>query len=170
MKIVFDTNVILSAYSTRGLANNLFEHCLEEHEIIISHQIFAELELRLQQKLKFPQERTSAILNFLSLACHVSSVAEVDPSICRDRSDLHILGLADKSKADIIVSGDEDLLIIQSFQGIPIRSPRQFWESERKKDASILGRMEPPTSRKVHDKSPRKYRLIRHKRIGTNKR
>lgn len=164
MKIVFDTNVILSAYLTRGLACTMFEHCLEEHEIIISTQILAELESRLQQKLKIPREKASAMLNLLRIACQVSAISEVDPSSCRDQSDLHILGLAENSKADIIISGDDDLLCIRAFQGIPIWSPRQFWEMERKNDPRLLGRMEKGTSKKIHEKSPGKYGTPQKKR------
>ena len=169
MKIVFDTNVILSAYLTRGLACTVFEHCLEEHEIIISTQILAELESRLQQKLKISQERASAMLNLLSIACQISAISEVDPSCCRDQSDLHILGLAHHSKADIIVSGDDDLLSIRSFQGIPILSPRRFWDMERKNDPNLLGRMEKGASKKIHDTNPEKYEAPQKSAAKKNK-
>jgi len=170
MKIVFDTNVILSAYVARGLANTVFEHCLEEHEIVISTAILTELESRLQEKLKIPKHNVSIMLNLLKLACQVSAVSEVDPSACRDRTDLHILGLALHSKADVIISGDEDLFILQSFRGIPIQTPRQFWESERKKDPRLIGMKAPGTSRKVHDQSQRRYQGVRHRTAETFKR
>jgi predicted nucleic acid-binding protein len=31
-------------------------------------------------------------------------------------------------KADVIISGDKDLLVIKTYQNIPIITPRQFWE------------------------------------------
>jgi|GEM_PF-136308 len=170
MKIVFDTNVILSAYVARGLANTVFEHCLEEHEIVISAPILAELESRLQEKLKIPKHNVAIMSDLLRIACQVDAVSEVDPSACRDRTDLHILGLALHSKADVIVSGDEDLLIIRSFNGIPIQTPRQFWESERKKDPRLLGMKTPGTSHKVHDRSPRKYQSGRRNPADKSKR
>jgi len=36
MRVLLDTNVILAAFASRGLANAVFELCLEKHEIIIS--------------------------------------------------------------------------------------------------------------------------------------
>ncbi|MCX6564109.1 MAG: putative toxin-antitoxin system toxin component, PIN family [Candidatus Aminicenantes bacterium] len=170
MKIVLDTNVIVAAFASRGLSHLVLRRCLEKHEIILSPHILRELEAAFIRKLKMPPEKISLNLGFLEKVCHFGDYSDVDPSICRDQSDLHILGLALHSKANVIVSGDEDLLVIRSFQGIPIRSPREFWELERKKDPSLLGRMEPSTSKKVHDKNPRKLRLIRNKRVGTNKR
>lgn len=44
----------------------------------------------------------------------------------RDPDDRNVLGAAVALGADVIVSGDKDLLILDSFEGIPILSPRQF--------------------------------------------
>ncbi len=163
MRIVLDTNVILSAYLTRGLARIVFERCLEEHEIFISAQILAELESRLRHKFMMPQDRVSAMMNYLKIACQVRPISDVDSASCRDQNDLHILGLALHSKADVIVSGDEDLLTIQSFQGIPIQSPRQFWDMERKKNPRLLSRIARTTTMKIHDKPPKRYRSVSKK-------
>jgi predicted nucleic acid-binding protein len=43
--------------------------------------------------------------------------------VCRDPDDDAVLALAIAAKADLIVSGDEDLLSMNSFAGIPILSP-----------------------------------------------
>jgi len=43
MKVVFDTNVIFSAFAARGLAQAAFELCLEKHTIVISEHILSEL-------------------------------------------------------------------------------------------------------------------------------
>jgi uncharacterized protein len=170
MKIVLDTNVIVAAFASRGLSHLILRRCLEKYELILSPHILQELEAAFIRKLKMPLEKVRLNIDFLVQTCSLRDASPVDSSVCRDPEDLNILGLALHSKADIIVSGDEDLLSIRSFKRIPIWSPRQFWELERKKDPSLLGRMEPSTSKKVHDKRPRKYRLIRNKRIGTNKR
>lgn len=170
MKIVLDTNVIVAAFASRGLSHLILRRCLEKHELILSPHIIQELEAAFIRKLKMPLEKVRLNIDSLVKACSLRDASPVAPAVCRDPEDLSILGLALHSKANVIVSGDEDLLVIRSFQGIPIRSPREFWELERKKDPSLLGRMEPSTSKKVHDKNPRKFRLIRNKRVGTNKR
>ena len=46
--------------------------------------------------------------------------------VCRDPDDIKILGLAVASNADYIVTGDKDLLVLKSFQNIPILTPRSF--------------------------------------------
>ena len=45
---------------------------------------------------------------------------------CRDPHDDKFLEVAVSGHADVIVSGDEDLLVLSPFQGIPIVSPREF--------------------------------------------
>jgi len=170
MKIVLDTNVIVAAFASRGLSHLILRRCLEKHELILSPYILQELEAAFIRKLKMPVEKVRLNIDSLVKACSLRDASPADFSGCRDPEDLNILGLALHSEADIIVSGDEDLLSIRSFKRIPIWSPRQFWELERKKDPSLLGRMEPSTSKKVHDKSPRKYRIIRNRQVGTKKR
>jgi predicted nucleic acid-binding protein len=46
--------------------------------------------------------------------------------VCRDSDDIKVLGLAIAANADYIVTGDKDLLVLESFQGIPILNPRSF--------------------------------------------
>jgi uncharacterized protein len=45
--------------------------------------------------------------------------------VCRDPDDDEVLALAIAAKVDLIVSGDKDLLVMQSFAGIPILAPAE---------------------------------------------
>lgn len=45
--------------------------------------------------------------------------------VCRDPDDDEVLALALAAQVDLIVSGDDDLLALQVFEGIPIPSPAQ---------------------------------------------
>jgi hypothetical protein len=45
---------------------------------------------------------------------------------CRDPKDNFILELAIQADADFIVTGDKDLLVLNSFRGIPIITPKAF--------------------------------------------
>jgi putative PIN family toxin of toxin-antitoxin system len=131
VKIVLDTNVIFSAFSTHGLAHIVFELCLQHHKIMISQSILKELENNFIGKLKMPIEKSREITSFLKEFCQVSEPAKLTNPVCRDRTDDHILGLAQAVEADCIVSGDQDLLVLLTYQTIPILSPRQFWEKLR---------------------------------------
>jgi putative PIN family toxin of toxin-antitoxin system len=52
-------------------------------------------------------------------------------SVCRDRTDDKFLELAVSGRADCIVSGDSDLLVLNPFRGIPIVSPAAFVKEAR---------------------------------------
>jgi predicted nucleic acid-binding protein len=43
--------------------------------------------------------------------------------VCRDSTDDHVLALALSANADMVVSGDDDLLVLRSFTNIPIVTP-----------------------------------------------
>jgi predicted nucleic acid-binding protein len=52
---------------------------------------------------------------------------EIDTSACRDKDDVKIIGTALKGKAKIIITGDEDLLILKKYKNTAIVTPREFW-------------------------------------------
>jgi predicted nucleic acid-binding protein len=52
----------------------------------------------------------------------------VTPSKLRDADDAQVLAGAASAQADVIVSGDGDLLVLRAFQGIPILNAAQAWE------------------------------------------
>jgi putative PIN family toxin of toxin-antitoxin system len=129
MKLVLDSNVIIAAFATRGLCSSLFEYCLESHEVVLSEPIIMEVTGNLRKKIKLPRNIVIQIESYLRGACTIIKPAEVDSSICRDRSDLLILGTAKAGKAKYIVSGDKDLLILKEYLDIVIRDPRDFWQA-----------------------------------------
>ncbi len=133
MRILLDTNVILSAFAARGLAQAVFELCLEKHTILISERILSELSVHLQEKLKMPEERALLITDYLKEICFLGEEARVKKNACRDEKDLHILGLTEKMRPDFIVTGDRDLLVLNKYHQTSIVTPREFWEKEKKR-------------------------------------
>ena len=63
---------------------------------------------------------------FLREHANISIPVPLTSDVCRDPDDIKVLGLAVASNADYIVTGDKDLLVLKSFQGIPILNPRSF--------------------------------------------
>ena len=129
MKLVLDSNVIIAAFATRGLCSSLFEYCLESHEVVLSEPIIREVTRNLHKKIKLPRSIVIQIESYLRSACTIMKPAEVDSSICRDKSDLAILGTAKAGRAKYIVSGDKDLLILKRYLDIAIVDPRAFWQA-----------------------------------------
>jgi uncharacterized protein len=131
VKVVLDTNVLLAAFATRGLCEAVFEACLASHEIVLSEHILGELHRHLRGKFKVPERQVEAILSFLRESATVVAPAKVRPGACRDRTDLAVLGTALAAGVDCLVTGDRDLLVLKTFQGIPILSPRALHDRLR---------------------------------------
>ena len=126
MKIVLDANVIIAAFAARGLCESIMEVCLSEHEIALSDDLFDEILRNLRQKIKLPPDVIDNIGVLLRDHSDISIPVPLASDVCRDPDDIKILGLAVATKADYIVTGDKDLLVLKSFQGIPILNPRSF--------------------------------------------
>jgi len=134
MRIVLDTNVIIAAFATRGLCHSVFELCVDRHTIFLGAELLTEIESNLRKKIKLPDAIISEILAYLR---DIASLEETDPTvkdICRDADDDKVLGLAKKSNAEYIITGDEDLVLLQEFCSTKIVRPRKFWEILRQSD------------------------------------
>jgi len=132
MRVALDSNVVIAAFATRGLCQSLFELCLEHHSILVSVEFLEEIRRNLREKIRLPAPRVGEILSFLKDQAAVISPEPLHGKICRDPDDVKVLSLAVTGKADLIVTGDKDLLVLKVVQGIPIVSPRDFWERLRK--------------------------------------
>ena len=128
MKVVLDTNVLIAAFAARGLCHSIFELCIDQHEIVLSGQILTEVDANLERKIHLPTAVIQDLVQFLRDNTFVENVQQPACIICRDRSDDWILALAEQTNADYIVTGDQDLLILEKYGTIPIIQPRRLWE------------------------------------------
>ena len=127
MKIILDTNVIIAAFATRGLCSAVFELCMDRFDVVLSEAILEEVSVNLHLKIKLPLPQCDSVETYLRANCLLSKIDEPDESVCRDQSDLHVPGLAKRSMADYIITGDKDLLDLTQFEGAKIITPREFW-------------------------------------------
>jgi putative PIN family toxin of toxin-antitoxin system len=127
MRIVFDTNVLFAAFVARtGLCAKIFEECLLAHEIFLSQFILSELRRILSEKSSLENNLIdSAIQSLVEASTDVQPMA-VQPNVIRDANDAAILGTALAAKANLLISGDKDLLILKTFDEFEIISPREF--------------------------------------------
>jgi predicted nucleic acid-binding protein len=78
-----------------------------------------------------PQHGIGEIENYLKEICTLPLFDKITDNICRDKDDNNIIALAVSAKADFIITGDKDLLVLKKYKSIRIVSPREFWEVER---------------------------------------
>lgn len=131
MRVVLDTNVMLAAFATRGLCEAVLEVCLTAHQVVLSDHILTELRRHLDSKLKIPTARSTEIIEFLRQRAEIVTPQPVAAEACRDPSDLPVLGTIVAGHADCLITGDRDLLVLGSYEGIPILSPRAFSDFTR---------------------------------------
>lgn len=129
IRVVFDTNVIVSAMlfgdSVPGRA---FLDVLDNGTILMSRSLARELSEVLGRE-KFDRYVSREQRDrFLASLIRESDMIEVTESIraCRDPKDNRILELAVDGNADFIVTGDADLLVLNSFRGVRILTPAAF--------------------------------------------
>ena len=127
MKIVIDTNVILSAFLTEGITHRVFNDCIINHSIYVSEFIENELKRVLISKFEVKEKDVNELINFIDSNLSLVKPLNLIPDVCRDEADNYILQLADFIKADIIISGDKDLLTLKQFKKIRILSPRDYF-------------------------------------------
>ena len=128
MKTIIDANVIIAAFAGRGLCNALLELCLANDEIILCEEILSDVKEKLIRTIKVPQRQADEIDGYLRAHSTVVTPAPVPASSCRDADDLPVPGAAIAAHADYIITGDDDLLTLKEYGGIPIVTPRQYWD------------------------------------------
>jgi putative PIN family toxin of toxin-antitoxin system len=128
MKIFLDTNVLASAFGSSGLCAELFQHVLQNHELITSTAVLDELQRILPEKFGATPKQTSDVIallrEYLPLAEPNLTLLHVE---VRDPNDVHVLAAAIAARADLLVTGDKDLLSVQRSP-VKIVTPRQFFE------------------------------------------
>ena len=128
MRVFLDTNVLVSAFASRGLCAEVLELVLLDHALILGRNVVREFEKALREKVKLPVVRSTEIIDFVSSEA-TQIVDKAEPAIVDvDAADALVLGEALASHADIFVTGDAALLRLDAIGALKIASPRQFWE------------------------------------------
>jgi len=130
-KIVIDTNVLVSALlNSNSNEGKVYYHIIENEKVVLSQDLFNEY-TRTISKTKFKKYfDIEEISEALALLLEVGKIIKTKSKIfdCRDAKDNKLLELAVDSKANYIISGDDDLLSLNPYKKIKIITARQFME------------------------------------------
>jgi len=126
IRAVFDTNVLVSYLLTyRPPIATLIDRHLTREDIVLvtAPELLEELDRVLQypklQRYYTEAERTRSVALLMALS-EVVELPETIPRICRDPDDDQVIACAVAGRADVIVSGDRDLLVLKQVGEIPI--------------------------------------------------
>lgn len=124
----FDTNVLVSAFATRGLCSDLLRLVLTSHQLVLGESVLEELSRSLREKLGVVDPIVHSIETLLR-SFHIEPKATQPPPISvRDSADREILACALNARAEVLITGDNDLLsIAKEVSQLRVLDPRSFW-------------------------------------------
>ncbi len=127
MRVVFDTNVFISAFALPGgRAEEAYLAGIGgRFELFTSVAILTETAITLRSKFEWSDEKIRQALQTISRS---ATVLKTQPtlSVLRDDPDNRILECAVAAQADAVVTGDRHLLALKSYQGIRILKLADF--------------------------------------------
>ena len=127
MKLVVDTNVLIAGLVSEGLCRDIVKRRLPACELFSSRALLEELAEKLVEKFELNPSKLPLLQIYEDAATVVKPKPLAKPA-CRDVDDDEVLATAVAAQAEIILTGDNDLLALKAYQGIKILSPRQFVE------------------------------------------
>lgn len=131
MRAVIDTNVLLSGLLWRGTPHLLLEQVRNGTVALVSSPVLLAELAEVIGRTKFDAILARSNTSRMQALAQVRQLAEVIDApplaqpVCRDPDDDAVLALAIAAQADMVISGDDDLLALASFEGIPIFTPAQ---------------------------------------------
>jgi putative PIN family toxin of toxin-antitoxin system len=130
MRVVIDNNVLISAALLKhSIPFKAFEKAVKTHEIIRSHKILEEFlktifKPKLDRYFKDDLAKKGFVISYISVSSDINVKHNI--TLCRDPKDNMYLELALSGKAACIVTGDNDLLVLDPFRNIRIITPKEF--------------------------------------------
>ena len=130
MRLLLDTNTAISGLIWQGSPGKLIEEAVAGRTQLISTEVLLDELREVLQRPKFKDSmlRLSVTAEelFEGYTALVQLVETIDlkDSVSRDPDDDHFLAAAIGGQADMIVSGDDDLLVLRNYRGITIISAR----------------------------------------------
>jgi predicted nucleic acid-binding protein len=128
VRVFLDTNVLASAFGSRGLCADVLQVILTEHELVTGEVVIEELRRVLIRKFDTPADKAKDVERFLR-GYHVEPRPGRLPDLdLSERGDLMVVGSAISAKAEVLMTGDREMLDLKKKpEGLRIISPRDFW-------------------------------------------
>jgi putative PIN family toxin of toxin-antitoxin system len=147
VRIALDSPVLIAAHISRaGVCAEMLTDLLMHHQLVTSGFILAQLHRKLVEKFNFPVREAAQVVAFLRRVGMVVDPVGLPSDVCRDSTDIPVLGTAVGGGCAFLISVDRDLLDLQRFNQIPIIRPGEYWRrsSEASQALSTTDSPAPP--------------------------
>ena len=131
MRVVVDTNVLISGVYFGGLPSRVLEAWRDgKYELVVSTEILEEFR-RVGERLakQFTEVSLAPFLALLVMNAEIVEAPELADQVSRDPDDDNFIACALAGDCRFIISGDKDLREISGHQGVKVVTPREFLES-----------------------------------------
>ena len=130
IKAVIDTNILVSILKGSPALTPLYSAFKTgKFKLIVSGQLLKEMSRVLRRpELKIEPRDIKELFRLVKIKAWRIEPAIKLCEVCRDPKDEFILELALSARADLIVTGDKDLLVLSPFRGIPVITAKAFIE------------------------------------------
>ena len=127
MKVILDTNVIISSIFYGGVPEVIVEACIANKlRIVVSPSILTEYrEVAERMARRMPTDYKTVIEWIVTHSTAVPDTVLTDP-VSTDPDDEKFIAAALESTAKIICSGDKHLLAVNGYMGIEVLKPKPF--------------------------------------------
>jgi putative PIN family toxin of toxin-antitoxin system len=133
VRVFLDTNVLVAAFTTRGLCDDVVRVAIADHTLLTGEVNLRELRRVLRQRMKVPSDVVTRVEDLLCAQTVIPMPKDPPDVPVRDPDDLWVLASAIDGDADVLVTGDQDLLAVADIAPLPIVTPREFWEMARRR-------------------------------------
>lgn len=127
MKILFDTNVLISAFMVNGVCYEVVHDSIDQHELYYTDFIIGEFKKVFKDDLHFSEAVIKEFTAFIEKFFMKGNTASKVEDVCKDKDDNQLLADAGLNGIDIIITGDKEVLNLKTYKSIRIISPVEYW-------------------------------------------
>ena len=128
MRVLLDTNVLISAFLGSGLCNELLRTITDEHQLCVSRLVIDEYERVLRVKFGANAAELREAMMLLQQAEVLPDTLSEERRAARPTNDVVILSTARDAAVDLVVTGDQGMLARASDYEVAAVTPRGFFQ------------------------------------------
>ncbi len=120
--------MLIAAHISRaGVCAELLEDLLLHHELVTSEFTLGELGRKPVENFRLPEREAKQLAAFLRRVAVVVEPADLPSDVCRNPTDIPVLGTAVGGNCGLLISVDRDLLDMQHINETPIIRSGEYW-------------------------------------------